>query len=120
MKRRTLRHLGLGLGALALSVGLQAHADGWSSAVNLTGVSPQDDGGTLLLYLTTSQTVYDPAECTQSPSGYVVVDTVDADQILATALSAITSGAQIELYVTTTSQQNCIGGRPVVTAIEIL
>lgn len=105
---------------VAVIVASQARADGWSGSVNLNAVQPFDSGGSsggsLNLYLDTTQAVYNPGGCS-STNGYEVVDPVVVNQVLAVALSAITTGTEVELYV---SSSICTGGRPTVTAILIL
>lgn len=75
----------------------------------------EDDGGKQVIYLQTSQPVFNPDNCV-STDGYELSDQVIVGSAYATILAAIASGQQIYVYV---SSSACVNGRPEVETIEI-
>ena len=105
------------LAALCWVAGLApALADTWTSAVTPTHVQSQDVGGTLVIYIATSQTVVNPASCADTDE-YGTNDTVVTHEVLAEALAALSSGEQIQLYL---SSSQCVGNRPMILGIVAL
>jgi hypothetical protein len=102
--------------SLYLATALPAWADQWTPLITPTAVHAEDFSGVLGIYINTVQAVINPANCPSS-DGYSVTDPVITNQALAIILTAITSGQQIMLYV---SSSACAGnGRPLVLTVQL-
>jgi hypothetical protein len=106
-----------GLAATILSACLSqsARSDQWVTALTPTSAQVSNVAGTMMLYITTTQTVANPAGC-PAGDGYVVSDPKIADEALAMALTAITASHTIQVYV---SSSQCANSRPMVLDFQI-
>lgn len=95
---------------------VSAMADQWSAQLTLSSAAVEDNNGTPLLFVTTSQAVVNPANCA-SPDGYVMTDSAIVNKALAAALTAIASGAPVAVYVS--SSQCASDGRPLMENIQV-
>lgn len=103
-------------GLVCLLIMAQARADAWTSTLTLTGAHAENSSGTLLVRISTSQAVSNPAGCS-APDAYVVSDPVIVNQIYATALTALATGSPVEIYV---SGSQCTVNRPTILTMQIL
>lgn len=114
-----MRRLMFASGVLTLLASMGQIAFANPLTVTLTGVqvanSTGTSGGVLEVYLTTSQAVINPAGCS-APDGYITEDPVIANAVYAGSLSALASGASVQLLVSTTQ---CAGNRPEIVNITI-
>lgn len=91
--------------------------DTWTAAVTPVHVQSQDVGGNLVIYIATAEPiVVNPYPCPVTDE-YAVNDTVITHEVLAEALAAQSSGAQIQLYI---SAEQCVGNRPTILSIVVL
>lgn len=108
-----------GLGAVLVVGAGQALADQWTSPVTVTGVqagnTTGNSSGSLEVYITTSQTVMNPADCVAT-DGYVTIDPVIANSVYAGALSARAMGANVQFYV---SGSLCAANRPMIISFQV-
>jgi hypothetical protein len=93
-----------------------ALADTWTSPLTPTHVQSQDVNGVLTVYISTSQSVINPGSC-QDTDEYGTNDAAITNAVLAEALSALTTGSQIQLYISNTQ---CTGYRPAILGIVLL
>lgn len=119
MKTQSLIGVRLVLGIIALVSAVQTRADVWTGGVSLTAIEPEDVGGTPLLLLTPSAAMINPAGC-GSTDFYVVADPVLINQLTAIAIAAISTTAQVNIEITTTTSNNCVDGRPTVATMTLL
>jgi hypothetical protein len=94
-----------------------AFADLWTPAVNPTTVHVENDGSVALLYFQTSQAVVNPAGCPSS-DGYSISDPVILNQTTAIVLASITSGQQVNVYVSSSACATNV--RPLILTVQIL
>ena len=93
----------------------------WANAAGVTVASVQvsnstgTSGGVLEVYITTSQTVYNPAGC-EAPDGYITEDPIIANATYAGALAALASGASVTLAISTSQ---CAGNRPMIVTFQV-
>lgn len=92
-----------------------ASADTWTSAFVPTRVQSSDLSGTLYEFIGSGETLVNPAGCPVTDV-YATNDTIIMNQALATALSAIASGAPIIVLVSSTA---CAESRPEIIGIEV-
>jgi hypothetical protein len=93
-----------------------AWSDQWTALLTPTAVHIEDDGGVPAVYINTVQAVINPAGCPSS-DGYTVNDPLITSQSLAIVLTAMTSGQQIMLYI---SSSTCaVNGRPLATMVQL-
>lgn len=105
-----------GLVIAALGLGsITAMADQWTGGLTLTAAHAEDDSNVLHVYVTTSQAVVNPANCSAT-DGYIAEDPVITNQTLSIALTALSTGAPIEIYV---SGSQCSQNRPVILSMQI-
>lgn len=91
-------------------------ADDWSSAFTPTQAHLQDVSGSLFIFVGSNQSILNPANCTDADQ-YGTNDSVITNQVLATALSALASGYQLEVDVSTSA---CADDRPEIVGLEIV
>jgi len=104
---------------LGANAGQVAMASQWTSAVTPTGVQESnttgDSSGVLEVYVTTSQTVINPAGCAATDA-YITVDPVIASATYAGLLSALAIGASVKFYVSGTQ---CAENRPMILSFQV-
>ncbi len=93
-----------------------AWCDQWTLALTPTTASAQSFNNALEVYVTTSQAVVNPANC-PSVDGYVAIDPLISKEALAIAMTAITAGRQIQIYLSSTQ---CAQNRPMVLYFTML
>lgn len=103
----------VGLGTLCMLA--PALADQWvGPPLTPTAVQASIDAGSYGVAVSTSQAVANPAGCF-STDQYVTTDPQLTNQILAIVLSAIATGAAIQIYV---SSSQCAWGRPEILGVQ--
>jgi hypothetical protein len=107
----------IGIATLVASACLSpsAWSDQWVNALTPTAAQAQNYGGALLVYITVTQTIVNPAGC-PAPDGYVIVDPIIARESLAITLTAITAGHPIQVFVSSTQ---CNNGRPTASIFQM-
>jgi hypothetical protein len=93
-----------------------AWSDQWTGALTPTSASAQSDSGAEIIYVTTSDTVVNPANCVAA-DGYVVNNAAITKSSLAIAITAITAGRPVRLYLSSTQ---CAQNRPMVLDFTLL
>jgi len=93
-----------------------AWSDQWTATLTPTSASAQTFNGALLTYVTTSQAAVNPANC-PSTDGYITIDPAIVKESLASALTAIAAGRQVQIYVSSTQ---CVQGRPMILNFTML
>jgi hypothetical protein len=117
LKRRkpALVQIGVIFALFLLAPAMPASADQWSSTVTVTAAHAEDDANALVIYVMTSQAAANPANC-PATDGYETNDPVIANPTLAAALTALSSGTPIQIYV---SSSLCVGNRPVILELQV-
>ena len=99
----------LGLGSVS------AMADQWTGSLTLTAGHAEDDSNVLNIYIMTSQAVLNPANCSATDA-YMTADPVITNQTLSIALTALSTYAPVEIYVSSTV---CTRNRPTILEMQM-
>lgn len=115
---RRARHFIRG-GALAIVLWaasfVPALADTWTSAFVPAAVSANDYSGTLVVFVVSNQALINPAGCAVTDD-YATDDMIVTNQTYAGVLSAVATGAQIQLDI---ASSGCAANRPKIIAIRV-
>src|SRR5262249_20848472 len=107
----TRKMLSVGVWVLLGATSVQpAWCDQWVTALTPTTVQTFNLNGAAGTYVTTTQTVVNPANC-PATDGWVTVDPVISKEVLAMALSAVLAAHPIQIYVSSTQ---CANNRPMI------
>jgi hypothetical protein len=109
MCRVVLVTVTLGLGSLT------ALADQWTGNLSLAAAHAENDSNVLNIYVMASQTAVNPANCS-STDAYMTADPVIANQTLSMALTALSTNATVQIYVSSTV---CTRNRPTILTMQI-
>lgn len=109
MLRAALVFAALGLGSAT------AMADQWTGSLTLAAAHAENDNNVLNIYVTTSQAVVNPANCSATDA-YMTSDPVITNQTLSIALAALSTNATVEIYVSSTV---CTRNRPTILEMQI-
>lgn len=115
MKVRTLA-LAFGLAPSLFLIGVTpSRADQWTSSLTVTSAHIEDDSSKATVYVTTSQAVVNPANCSAT-DGYEVNDQYIEKESMAIALTAIATGLPVAFFV---SSSVCVNNRPEILDFQV-